>query len=406
MANSTIAEKIAQAESERQRIVANIAAAYDEAEAKGATMPATENSANLADRIDSISQGRDTEVEPKYVNFIDVDGTRLYSYTEAEIQSLSALPQLPTREGYTYQSWNWTLSEILAYGFPLTVGAVRVPSDGKTHLTFDLYEGDDLTLSIPFYEETGREISIDWGDGTSGVYTTSPAEHIYAGCGRYTVCADSNNYFIPKTPSNIIRQRLSKAEFGVRSKIQASCCIECHLLRLLTIPEGITQIESSAFSGCSSLPAVVIPASVEAIRYYAFADSNSLHTVAFPGGTLWGLDDSAFAYDRLHTVSLPQSVTEIKSYVFRNNPILQFVALSPSIQKLNSGVFVNNRFLKSIDLSALTTVPVVETNTFFSISDDAVFYVRNAAMLSAFQSATNWSAFASKMQIGGKYAES
>ena len=41
MADTTIAEKIAQAETERQRIAANIAAAYTEAEAKGATMPET-----------------------------------------------------------------------------------------------------------------------------------------------------------------------------------------------------------------------------------------------------------------------------------------------------------------------------------------------------------------------------
>jgi hypothetical protein len=43
--------------SEINRIKANIADAYDEAEAKGATMPATENSANLADTIASISGG-------------------------------------------------------------------------------------------------------------------------------------------------------------------------------------------------------------------------------------------------------------------------------------------------------------------------------------------------------------
>lgn len=43
--------------SEINRIKANIADAYDEAEAKGATMPATENSANLADTIATISGG-------------------------------------------------------------------------------------------------------------------------------------------------------------------------------------------------------------------------------------------------------------------------------------------------------------------------------------------------------------
>ena len=40
--------------SEINRIKSNIADAYDGAEAKGATMPVTENSANLADTVASI----------------------------------------------------------------------------------------------------------------------------------------------------------------------------------------------------------------------------------------------------------------------------------------------------------------------------------------------------------------
>lgn len=43
--------------SEITRINNNIAAAYSAAESKGATMPATENSANLADTIGSIPLG-------------------------------------------------------------------------------------------------------------------------------------------------------------------------------------------------------------------------------------------------------------------------------------------------------------------------------------------------------------
>ena len=61
--DSTIAEKlqqaeakIAQSELQYQRISANIATAYDEAEAKGATMPPTENSANLPTAIRSIPE--------------------------------------------------------------------------------------------------------------------------------------------------------------------------------------------------------------------------------------------------------------------------------------------------------------------------------------------------------------
>lgn len=77
MANSTIAEKIAQAESERQRIAANIAAAYTEAEAKGATMPATENSANLPTAIRSIPEAVQPTLIPKQI-------TENGTYTAAE----------------------------------------------------------------------------------------------------------------------------------------------------------------------------------------------------------------------------------------------------------------------------------------------------------------------------------
>ena len=46
--------------SEITRINTNIASAYTEAEAKGATMPGTQNSANLGTTIDSIIIGGDT----------------------------------------------------------------------------------------------------------------------------------------------------------------------------------------------------------------------------------------------------------------------------------------------------------------------------------------------------------
>ena len=78
---TTIAEKIAQAETERQRIAANIAAAYTEAEAKGATMPATENSANLADTVASIPEA----VQPTLITkHITANGTYVAAEDNAD----------------------------------------------------------------------------------------------------------------------------------------------------------------------------------------------------------------------------------------------------------------------------------------------------------------------------------
>jgi len=61
--------------------------------------------------IQSISTGA-TEVAEKDVNFIDYDGTILYSYTAQEAQALEALPANPTHAGLTAQGWNWTLAQI------------------------------------------------------------------------------------------------------------------------------------------------------------------------------------------------------------------------------------------------------------------------------------------------------
>ncbi len=42
----------------------------------------------------------------KDVNFFDMDGTLLYTYTLEELQSLTDLPTLPERKGFKCQGWN------------------------------------------------------------------------------------------------------------------------------------------------------------------------------------------------------------------------------------------------------------------------------------------------------------
>ena len=328
--------------SEISRINQNIAAAYTACSDKGATMPAAQNSDHLPDTISSIHQGDNTDIISKYVNFIDVDGTILYSYTEAEVQQLTELPSLPIRDGYIYQEWNWTLAEIQSYGFPLTVVAVRVPSDGKTHLTLELIEGDDLTVSIPFYEGTGREVSIDWGDGTSVVCTSSPAVHTFASYGRYVVRADSNDYFMLNSSTSAyvkLKLKLSKAEFGLRSKIKSgvlSAGYYGYALTKVTIENGINEIGADAFRDCRSLTAIKIP---------------------------------------------------------------------NSVTRFGTGVFMSANVLGELDMTSFTdplNIPTVSGANMLSGTPSYLkIYVANQEMLNAFSSATNWSAHAAKMMIKG-----
>ena len=96
------------------KLETDISNAYDVIQTKGGTIPTDKNTENLANAIDSISSSS-AIVEPKDINFYDYDGTLLYSYTKNEVLSLTQLPPLPTREGFTCQGWNWSLANIKAY---------------------------------------------------------------------------------------------------------------------------------------------------------------------------------------------------------------------------------------------------------------------------------------------------
>lgn len=394
--------------SEIQRIKNNIAAAYSACESKGADLPQLKNSNNLADTIAGIPQGTgNVEVEPKYVNFIDSDGTILYSYTESETQALTALPPLPTAQGYIYQSWNWTLADIKANGFPLTVGAVRIPSDGKTHLTFDLLDGDNLTLTIPFRESSGREITIDWGDGASGIYTASPAEHTYADCGRYVVCADANDSFRLNTLSSSTAIRLVKVDLGERFGVNNSTFFGCLALEEVSVPQNVTTFGTSMFSGCCSIKSITVPSPFGEIGAGSFEYCTSIKSVSLPKSVSQYQSGCFSGSSSLRTIMLPVNIGKINDNTFRSCKSLQSINIPPNINQVGANAFNDCSNLRHIDLSAKTSVPALSSVSAFSgISSSAVFYVRNAEMLAAFQSATNWSTFANKMQIGGKYADS
>lgn len=393
--------------SEVQRIKNNIAVAYSACDSKGATMPTAQNSANLADTIDSISQGSDTEAEPKYVNFIDVDGTILYSYTEAEVQALSELPPFPERSGYTYRRWNWSLSDIKSYGFPLTVGAIRTPSDGMTHLTFCLLPGEDLTLSIPFSSYSHCSITIDWGDGSSASYTSSPATHTYAASGEYVVRADANDVFEMRQLSGYTALRLNKAEFGDRAAIRSNVLQNCFSVNMVSLPHTVNTINDYAFSHCFSLKSITIPDGCTAIKDSAFIHCTSLSSVSLPKETFCDIRcfDECFS---LKSVFFPYNDSQsiIRSWTCYYCSSLRSVVIPPWITEIKSMAFYGASLLCYFDLSALTSVPTLEdTNAFQSIAGGYIIYVRNEQMRSAFAEATNWSALADRIQIGGKYAQ-
>ena len=128
------------------------------------------------------------------VNFIDYDGTILYSYTASEFADLSALPANPSHEGLVAQGWNWSLANaktyVASYG-KLWIGQMYITESGDTEIDVELQAprlSPWLSLAV------NGTVEVDWGDGSTKTTITGASQtthkktnHVYATDGSYTI---------------------------------------------------------------------------------------------------------------------------------------------------------------------------------------------------------------------------
>ena len=129
----------------------------------------------------------------------------------------------------------------------------------------------------------------------------------------------------------------------------------------LIIPDGITNIQASAFSSCKTLKSIVIPDSVTYIGDNAFDNCSSLTSVVIPD-SVTSIGDYAFYWcSSLTSVVIPDSVTSIGDGAFCLCYSLQSVVIGNSVTSIGDGAFAycgsltditvdeNNKTYKSID---------------------------------------------------------
>ncbi|MDY2957931.1 leucine-rich repeat protein [Floccifex sp.] len=92
----------------------------------------------------------------------------------------------------------------------------------------------------------------------------------------------------------------------------------------VTLPEGITTIDTYAFNAVKSLTSVNIPSTVRTIGKRAFYGT-SISSIAIPEGVT-SLGNEAFYYcSNLTSVSLPQSLTTINAHAFNKTGLKQIL---------------------------------------------------------------------------------
>lgn len=278
----------------------------------------------MANAIMDISGGGGASVPAKDVNFIDYDGTILYSYTVDDFLALSALPGNPTHSGLTSQGWNWTLTDAKARmtAYPeagLTIGQTYITDDGKTRLYLHFENVEKLSPYL--YLCPNGTVVIDWGDGSgtntlTGTSLTSLkyVQHVYPSKGDYilTITVQNGKFAFYGTSSIPSCLRKGTGSSGNENRAYLNA------IRKIELGTG-ANIGNYAFMNCNSLASVTIPSNVKSIGTYSFQNCSNLSSATIPAGAT-SLGNSSFAYCYSMTrVALPASLTSVGTYIFQNN---------------------------------------------------------------------------------------
>lgn len=174
-----------------------------------------------------------------------------------------------------------------------------------------------------------------------------------------------------------------------------------NLVNVFLEGSNITSIGRYAFSDCESLLDVHFPITLTYVGNNAFRDSPNVH-VYFPFDPETGedvcnietIDDSGFyKMTTLYEVPPLRNIILIAGNAFYQCKNLNNIILGENLQKIMARAFYGCSALTEMTILATTPPTLANTN---AISTATTTIYIPAGTLSAYQSATNWSSFASK----------
>lgn len=404
---------------------------------------------NLASVVVNVSGGGGSSAEPNDVNFLDYDGTIVYSYSRTDALALNALPSNPSHTGLTAQGWNWSLANIKSYlsKYPdatVYVGQMYITNDGKTRLYVHFEDG----RCAPYLQlYPNGTVVIDWGDnsttdtltGTS-LSTIQSVQHTYAHGGDYVITltvtgsvtingdTTAGSYLLQKEAgtsstyvSQVYRNAIKKIEIGSGVDLSNSYAFRmltslktvtlpkdttslgsyafqnCYSLLSLTIPDGVTSFGSYTFSGCGSLVNFTIPDGMTSIGNYVFSSCYSLMNVTIPDDVT-SLGKNAFqSCYSLVNLTIPDGITSIASNAINSCYSLANLTIQSDVTSIAANSFDYCYGMAKYHFLSETPPTLASTNAFTGIPSDCIIYVPQAN-LNDYKTANNWSTYASYMQ--------
>ncbi len=122
----------------------------------------------------------------------------------------------------------------------------------------------------------------------------------------------------------------------------------CKKLSNINIPNSVTSIESLAFIYCESLTKIEIPKDIKKISSGVFDGCNNLTEITIPDGVT-SIGDEAFrSCESLTDIIIPSSITSIGNFAFSYCTYLETIDLPESVTNIGYGTFSGCKGLKAL----------------------------------------------------------
>lgn len=379
-------------QTEIDRIITAVGAAYDALETKGGTAPAAQTIEGLAGAISGIKSAPTTPyMEAEYGVGEDTDGitshyikrAKLYNHTAIYAYEFAGQRRLQNLD-FSDASNNITTIELMAFNETLMNGLV-LPN----------------TIS-----ELGRAC---FSSAYIATLTVPPLVTVLPSNAFSYIQPVYNNETGEELPTNIILpQNLTKI---------GANCFEGTQIKQITIPDTVTEIEYGAFSYCEQLASITLPLGLQKISDRVFAQCTSLTSITIPAAVTMLGSDAFQGCESLTSMDIQANVTEIPDRFAVECPLtsltlpntlqtigaLAFVAVSrfqvteltipASVTSIGDNAFGSNN-ANQMTLTVLPTTPPTLGRNVFNLATGSVIKVP-AASVAAYKAADGWKDYAS-----------